>query len=163
MPWQALECNSSSRSRVRIVEYTPLLPWGSSTVLMYQLLHSPWCEPLHVSPLNESLASICAWVRGRRMSHCTCTCTVFDKDRLNGAPIVRGCLNVGVHTVLYLYSVRHGQPEMCLLYVRPCAWTCTLYVYVCSVWHGHLSDAPIVRKPVCLGVHTVRVRVQCLA
>ena len=97
------------------------------------------------------------------MSHYTCTCTVFDKDRLNGAPIVRGCLNVGVHTVLYLYSVRHGQPEMCLLYVRPCAWTCTLYVYVRSVWHGHLSDAPIVRKPVCLGVHTVRVRVQCLA
>ena len=28
---------------------------------------------------------------------------------------------------------------------------------------GSVNDVPIVRKPACLGVHTVRVRVQCLA
>ena len=58
MPWQAWKSNSSSRSRVRIVGYTPLPPWNNLTVLMYRLLHSPWRGPLYVSSLNGSLASM---------------------------------------------------------------------------------------------------------
>ena len=38
MTWQALKRNSSSRSRVRIVEYAPL--WSSSTVPVYRLCAS---------------------------------------------------------------------------------------------------------------------------
>ena len=40
---------------------------------------------------------------------------------------------------------------MRLLYVSPCAWACTLYVYMYGAWRGGLSDAPIVRKARVLG------------
>ena len=54
MPWQALKCKSSLKSRVRIVEYTPLLPWGSLAVLMYRLSHSPWYPPSAVGQFDSA-------------------------------------------------------------------------------------------------------------
>ena len=81
---------------------------------------------------------------------------------------------------------------MRLLYVSPCAWACTLYVYVYNAWserpercayctsarvveRAHctrmctvfgmdsLSNTPIVLRFVDVGVHTVLVLVHCLA
>ena len=52
---------------------------------------------------------------------------------------------------------------MRLLYVSPCAWTCTLYVYVYGVWQGSLSNESIARRSVNVHVHIVLVLVQCSA
>ena len=57
-PWRAWKRNSFSRSRARIVGYTPLPSLSSLTVLMYRLLRSLWRGPLYVSSLNRILASI---------------------------------------------------------------------------------------------------------
>ena len=51
---EALKCISSPRSRVCIVEYIPLLPWGSSAILVYRLPHSLWYPPSAVEQFDLS-------------------------------------------------------------------------------------------------------------
>ena len=77
----------------------------------------------------------CTYARVLGRAHYNCTCTVFGMGSLNGEPIVRKSVCLGVHTV------------------------CVRTVFGV----GGLGDAPIVHKPVYLVVHTVCVRVQCLA
>ena len=82
------------------------------------------------------------WVVVRVCAQCACTCAVFSMGSLSDAPIMRSL---------------HGGPVVRERCGTCCTCACAVFDMDC------LSGAPNARGYACVGVHTVRVPVQCSA